>query len=118
MNVTGRWRIVEMDLWDLDSIDLLGPAVIEFGGDATGHFRFIAVQGSMDCRDAQRDGRPAVEFTWNGFDEEDEVSGRGWAVLESGRSLRGHIYFHLGDDSGFSAVRINSRPAARRGVDP
>lgn len=26
MNLTGRWRIVEMDLWDLEAIDLMGPA--------------------------------------------------------------------------------------------
>ena len=30
---------------------------------------------------------------------------RGWAALEADGSLRGHIYFHLGDDSGFSAIR-------------
>jgi hypothetical protein len=30
---------------------------------------------------------------------------RGWAVLEDDGSLRGCIFFHLGDDSGFTAVR-------------
>ena len=32
-------------------------------------------------------------------------AGRGWAVLEEDRSLRGRIFFHLGDDSGFTAGR-------------
>ena len=63
MSVTGRWRIVEMDLWDLEAIDLLGPAFIEFQRDRTGQFRFIAVEGSMDCANGERDGRPSIAFT-------------------------------------------------------
>jgi len=95
-----------MDLWDLEAIDLVGPGFIEFGKDDTGGFGFIAVQGWMDCRHGERDGRrPCVEFTWDGDDEGDRVSGRGWAALEEDGSLRGHIWFHLGDDSGFRAVR-------------
>ena len=43
MGVTGAWRIVEMDLWDAEAIDLLGPGFIKFGGDRSGRFRFIAV---------------------------------------------------------------------------
>lgn len=27
--LTGRWRITEMELWDSEAIDLLGPAFIE-----------------------------------------------------------------------------------------
>jgi hypothetical protein len=37
MTFTGRWGIVEMDLWDLEAIDLVGPGFIEFGGDGAGH---------------------------------------------------------------------------------
>jgi hypothetical protein len=37
-----------------------------FGADRSGQFRFIAVQGWMDCRPGQRDGRPGVEFTKTG----------------------------------------------------
>lgn len=51
-----------------------------------------------------RDRRPGVEFSWQGHDEGDPASGRGWATLEAEGSLRGRIYFHLGDDSGFHAV--------------
>jgi hypothetical protein len=63
MGVIGSWRIVEMELCDREALDLLGPAFIEFGKDHTGRFRFIAVEAWMDCRDAVRDGRPAVEFS-------------------------------------------------------
>jgi hypothetical protein len=103
--VAGNWRIVEMDLWDRDAIDLVGAAFIEINTDRTGRFCFIAVDGYLDCRDAEDRDRPAVEFTWEGNDECDPASGRGWAQLESDGTLRGHIFFHLGDDSGFRAVR-------------
>lgn len=93
-----------MDLWDADAIDLVGPAVIEIRSDGTGWFRFIAVEGHMDCRHVKRDGRPAVEFSWDGSDEGDRVTGRGWAQLDPDGSLRGHIFIHAGDDSGFLAV--------------
>lgn len=106
MNVAGKWRITEMDLWDLDAIELLGPGFINFDSDNTGHFRFIAVDGWMDCRDAIREGSRAVEFSWSGNDECDPASGRGWASLQKDGSLIGHIYFHLGDDSGFCSSKV------------
>jgi len=111
----GTWRIVEMELWDQEAIDLMGPAFIEFGKDQAGQLRFIAVEGWMDCRHDQRDGPPRVEFTWDGHDEGDQAHGRGWASLADDGSLRGRIYFHLGDDSGFRAVRFDeeSRPVAK-----
>jgi hypothetical protein len=105
MGLVGKWRITSMDLWDADVLDLVAPAHIEFRQDGTGGFGFIAVHGWMDCRTTSTDGRPGVEFTWDGSDDGDHTSGRGWALLEEDGSLRGHIYFHLGDDSGFQAVR-------------
>lgn len=110
--------MVEMDLWDGEAMDLLGPAFIEFSSDGPGRFRFVAVEGYLDCRDCARHGHPGLEFTWEGGDDGDPASGRGWAVLEEDRSLRGHIYFHLGDDSGFRAVRPEDGPesGARTGA--
>jgi hypothetical protein len=112
MSMSGRWRIVEMDLWDAEAIDLLGPAFIEFGRDGSGAFRFIAVKGWIDFRHGLREGRVSVEFSWDGDDEGDPVSGRGWAVLEEDGSLSGRMCFHRGDDSGFRAVRFEA-PARR-----
>ena len=106
MSIAGRWRIVEMDLWDQEALDLVGPATIEIGRDHTGSFRFIAVEAWMDYRRLLRDGQPAVEFSWEGSDDGDPASGRGWAAVEDGGSLVGHIWFHMGDDSGFRAVRV------------
>jgi hypothetical protein len=70
-----------------------------------GELGFIAVQGGLDWRSTTIEGRQAVEFSWQGFDEGDEVGGRGWAAIEPDGNLSGHIYFHLGDDSGFRARR-------------
>jgi hypothetical protein len=111
---TGRWRIASMELWDTDAIDLVQPGFIEFDGDGTGRFGFIVVDGWMDCRETTRDGRPGVEFTWEGSDEGDEVTGRGWAALAEDGTLDGRIYFHLGDDSGFHAVRAKPEPTSTR----
>jgi hypothetical protein len=71
----------------------------------------------MDCRHGQRDGRPCIEFTWEGDDDGDPASGRGWAALEGDGSLRGHIYFHLGDDSSFRAVHAEDEPKAEAKTD-
>lgn len=114
MRIAGRWRITKMDLWDQDAIDLLGPAFIEFKGQE-GQFRFIAVEGRMDCRYGQRNGRPSIDFTWEGDDECDPASGRGWVTLQQDGSLAGHVYFHHGDDSGFKAtpVDLDDKPTRR-----
>lgn len=108
----GRWRIDSMEAWDRDAFELLGPAYFTFEKDGLGMLRFIAVEGQMDCRFGSRDGKALVEFSWDGHDEADPASGRGWAVLE-GHVLTGRIYFHLGDDSAFTAVRDGARRGAR-----
>ena len=101
----GRWRISEMELWDREDLDLVAPAFIEFGRHGLGEFRFIAVQGCLDCRFSERDGMPAVEFSWEGQDDGDDSLGRGWAILRDGR-LEGRWFFHRGDDSWFRATRL------------
>jgi hypothetical protein len=100
----GIWRIAEMGEWDRDDFELLGPAWFTFGPRDGSEFRFIAVEGAMDCRYGERDGRPGVEFTWEGHSEYDPMTGRGWAVLD-GDEIQGHIFFQQGDDSTFRAVR-------------
>ena len=105
MRIAGKWRTTEMDEWDRGDFDLMGPAFFNFDGRRSGSFRFIAVEGWMDCRHRDRDGRPFAEFTWDGNDECDPVSGGGWVRLEKDGTLSGHIFIHLGDDSGFKAIR-------------
>ena len=103
MPFTGRWRIVEMEMCEHDDIDLVEPGFIEFDKNRTGEFGFIAVRGGMDCRVVEHDGRTVVEFSWEGHEEGEQVSGRGWAARLDDASLEGRIYMHLGDYSGFRA---------------
>jgi hypothetical protein len=112
MNISGKWRITEMDAWDREAIELVGPGFIEIHGRG-GQFHFIAVDGWMDCRHGLRSGRPYVDFTWEGNDECDPARGRGWAKLLKDGSLTGHIYFHQGDDSGFKAILFQEGEAPR-----
>lgn len=110
VSLVGRWRIEEMEVWAKDAIDLLGPGYIEFA-ERQGSMRFVAIEGGLDCRYSEAEGRPAVEFSWFGGDDRDDASGRGWARLEADGSLVGRIFKHCGDDSSFKARRFDSSPA-------
>jgi hypothetical protein len=111
--LTGRWRIVSMDAWDVEYVEAEGPAFIEFGADQMGEFRFGLTSGHIDYRITDRGGQPTVEWTWEGMDERDPCMGRGWAVLE-GDELHGMIFFHQGDESGFVAMRAKPQKWPRR----
>lgn len=106
-----------MDQWDVDYLELDGRPFIRIGPRGDGSLHFGAVDGIMDHRLGERDGRPLVEFSWDGSDEEDPVSGRGWATAEGDR-LTGRIFFHQGEESGFVATReatdASTRGRARR----
>jgi hypothetical protein len=98
----GKWRILEMEQWDKDFIDLVGEGHITFEKKDRGELHFGAVDCDLDCRIERVGEQERIEFSFVGMDEGDEVSGRGWAVLD-GERLRGRIYFHDGDESGFIA---------------
>jgi hypothetical protein len=100
----GRWRIREMDQWDKDFIDLVGEGHITIDKKNRGELRFGAVECDLDFRIEKVGDQERIEFSFVGQDEGEEVVGRGWALLEGDR-LRGRIYFHLGDESGFLAER-------------
>ncbi len=100
----GKWNIEEMEIWDKDFIDLVVPGYISIARDSDGHFQFGAVEANMDYRIEEYENTERLEFSWEGFDEGDSVSGRGWAILD-GDKLKGRIYFHMGDDSSFVSVR-------------
>lgn len=65
--VTGRWRIVEADLWDRDYLDLVEPAYLQIDGDGRAAFAFGALNATADLEY----GRSIVFFRWAGFDEGD-----------------------------------------------
>ena len=101
----GRWRIAEMDVWDNDFLDLVEEAHLTLKGTADGEIVFGALKGFLDVRYGTRDGSASAEFSWEGNDENDPASGRGWVVLGTAGRLVGHFYIHNGDDSGFVCDR-------------
>jgi hypothetical protein len=98
--VLGRWRIVEIEGWDTDYIDMLGPGHIQLDREG-GHIEFGAVQISLDCWYS----RTGAHFTFQGSDEGTEVSGDGDADIAEDGALSGEIRFHNGNDMPFIARR-------------
>lgn len=100
----GKWLIVEMEAWDQEYVNMEVPGHFTFNKDGTGHFQFGLVRGEMDCKIETVNGRDRIEFSWEGQDELDPASGRGWAAIDN-NELHGRIFFHMGDDSAFRAIR-------------
>lgn len=98
----GTWEITETEMWEKVDLDITETAYIHFNDDS-GKFHFICVDGQMDIEYCEH----RVEFSWCGNDEGDMVNGRGWVILE-GAILRGKIYFHMGDNSTFTAKKSNN----------
>lgn len=96
MTVKGKWRVIEIPDYDI----ALRGAYIRFGKSG-GEFAFDCLTGSIHgvCEG------DAVEFTWEGSDEMDPASGRGWAELQDDGSLEGEICLNNGDDIAFIARR-------------
>ncbi len=97
----GRWRIVEMDPWDRDYLDMAEPAYIAFDTRGRGEFVFGLVNGCFDCGYSPS----SIEFIWGGNDEMEEAFGDGWAEIQDDGTVTGEIRFHSGDESGFKAHR-------------
>src|SRR5580704_10457892 len=101
---TGRWQVLSMDAWDVDAEE---PAYFEFDSHGGGVFQFASLQGVMDCRLSTRGEEAAVDWAWEGGDEDKPATGRGWAVLK-GDELHGMIVIHDADESGFVAKRTKN----------
>jgi len=103
----GTWLIEEMELWDKEFIDLVAPGQIQIEKDGTGSLSFGAFESCIDCKIEKIGNQEILSFTFEGSDEGDLRSGRGWATLdEDKKEMKGRIFFHMGDDSWFK-VRKN-----------
>jgi hypothetical protein len=100
----GKWFITEMELWDKDFIDLEEKGYFVIGNNNKGEFKFGAVNGQIDYVPEKAGNGERLEFTWDGTDEMDPVSGRGWIIFKD-NGVYGRIFFHLGDNSWFRAVK-------------
>ena len=99
--VIGRWPIISSDLWDSDYLDLVDPAFIDVGRDGRGELVFGVVTASLDLSYS----RTVVFFTFEGCDEDNEVTGSGSAELLEDGMLEIEISFHHGDDATLEAKR-------------
>jgi hypothetical protein len=105
--LVGRWRIVEADIWDRAYLNLSGPATITITDDGRGEIAFGALQASLDIEYS----RSSIGFTWQGFDEMDEVSGNGSAELLDDGSIEIEFAYHNGDEAILKAKRPTSSTA-------
>ncbi len=100
----GRWKIIWMELWDQEFVNLCGTGHITIDEKGNGEFEFGAVNGSFDIALDQT----YFNSEWDGCDEMDEVSGDIYGALE-GEELQGNISFYRGDESEFRAVREDEK---------
>jgi hypothetical protein len=100
----GEWWIIEMSEWERDFIDLVAPGYLTIKTNGTGAFAFGAFESEIDCRVEKTGGQEWVAFSFAGWDEGDEVSGRGWAIV-NGKKMEGWIGFFLGEESTFKSVK-------------
>jgi hypothetical protein len=104
MTILGKWRITQLPHYTDDYPDTMQPAYILFQADGSGAFAFGCVTGQI----WGRGDTDAIDFSWDGADEMDEVNGDGWAQIQPDGSLTGAILFHNGDEANFSAKQWTS----------
>lgn len=105
MDFTGTWYIYEMETWDEDYFNMEVQAYITINKNKTGEFQFGLVRGGIDGEIVEINGQKRFEFSFEGFDECDPTTGRGWIMLKSKNEIEGKFAFHLGDHSLFKAKR-------------
>jgi hypothetical protein len=100
--LVGRWRITWMEMWDQSFVDAEVEGFVRFDDDGSGEFQFGYVHGYLNYQVTEHNDKPAVAFTFEGNDEMDPCSGRGWAFRKGDR-IGGKIVLHPGDASKFKA---------------
>jgi uncharacterized protein YndB with AHSA1/START domain len=108
MKYKGIWHIIEMDMWDEIYCNMEVQAYIRVGSNSLGDFQFGLVSGQIDGETVTLGNIERFEFTWDGQDECDPVSGSGWLRITGKDTLKGRIKLHLGDSSNFLAVRAEN----------
>lgn len=101
----GRWRLMKMSDWDNEFMDAECPAFIELADGGHGEFHFGYVHCGINWRPEQLPSGPGAAFSFDGNDEMSPTRGRGWAMVQVDGTLKGHLYFHQGDNSAFWARR-------------
>lgn len=110
MNFAGTWIITEMEMWDADYFNMEVQAYFRIKANGMGSFQFGLVAGGLDGEVVKLGKTERFAFTWEGQDEMEPISGRGWLEMEmrTPDSVEGRLKIHLGDGSTFVAVREKS----------
>lgn len=95
--IAGTWRIIWMETWPQDFVDLVEPGYFRFDEERLGNFAFGAVRGDIDYRIS--DDQTRVDFSWHGDDDGRPISGRGWFTLSLTNHAKGKFFIHCGDES-------------------
>jgi len=103
----GRWRIVEADIWDRNYLGLVEPAMLVIQANGQGEIAYGAMQASLDLEYS----RTLVYFTWEGFDEMDEVRGSGSAELRDDGTLEIEFAYSYGHEATLRAERVTASTA-------
>ena len=107
MSLAGIWHIQSMKMWDEDYFNMEVQAYITIESDYTGSFQFGLVTGFLDGSISGKGEQATLHFSWEGNDENDPAFGSGWCQQKDSNTLEGEIKFHMGDCSGFEAIRAS-----------
>ena len=101
----GHWRIVWMEQWDQDYVDLLESGFIKMCHDGHATFQFGTVTGYFHVNPK----RAHFYCSWSGSQECEIACGEIYGTLEEeGKDgdLCGTIAFENGDESEYRAIRL------------
>ena len=105
MTFIGKWYITEMEMWDERAFNCYQQAYVTIKQNGMGEFAFCVVEAYMNGEIVNDGGEKRWKFTFEGNDEYDPVSGKGWIKLKNANTIKGKIKFHNGDSSKFWAER-------------
>ncbi|HJQ15849.1 MAG TPA: hypothetical protein VJ859_02520 [Allosphingosinicella sp.] len=109
MSLEGKWRITQMPDFEADYPDMVEPAYILFENGGSGAFAFGCCTGHIWAASSTK--ATSIDFSWDGSDEMTDVSGDGFAELQSDGTLHGAICYHHGDEYPFIARKWTSSTA-------
>ena len=96
-NYYGRWNIESMEGWDKDYINLVEQAHIHIESDGSGQMIWGAMSSTINGK--YNAVLKQYEFSWQGFDEGDRVSGEIQIRLISDREAIASMHMNNGGTS-------------------
>ena len=102
----GEYEIHEMPDFDDEYLNMDGDPIFKINEDGSGEFHFGLVNGHFQGKIKEKNDDEAFTFKWRGNDENDEVSGTGWVLMDDGdEGIEGEICFKDADDYYFYAYK-------------